>query len=1053
MLGLQMKPSQEAKRAAAITLSKGKMFEYDVPLEEHLEFSEDLDFALQFPLAIGTLGNAAGDIVSQALQSPRHERETQVSELLFAAQVLVGYVESREGQDVSGALRLLAAGAFYLADSPGTATSLIKDLGRESFGEHDFLERAVRFSLASPWSVEKSGVTDSRTAKIVKTLREHFQSGLPVSSIIEPIRLLRTWSYHSGTSHELLLSDLLCAIALKRFERSAWTCLPDYSNLRSESWADFLARPSAIKEMWPSQRMLGSAGLYRGESAVVQMPTSAGKTRATELILRSAFNSGRTKLALLVAPFRALCQEIAVDFQRAFQNDGVEINQLSDAMQTDSNSELSQWLELDADPKPHVVILTPEKLLYLLRQEDAFFANVGVVIYDEGHQFDSVARGTTYELLLTSIKRLLPKDAQTLLISAVITNAEELAKWLLGSEKKVVSNKWLQTRRLVAFASFPKNEVGQLRFNSAIEGEQDFVVPGVMPQEILRTKIREKARHFPTSESGSVALYLGLKLFDKGGVAIYVAKPASASKLVRDCVNEVFGRGLTLTPPSTFSDPEELVRIVKLFELNFGEASWLTKAAELGIFIHHGDTPHGIRLVVEHAMRQSHIKFIVCTSTLAQGVNLPIRYLLVTSASHGRDAISAKDFHNLIGRAGRAGMYDEGTVIFTDHELYDIRDKDDKKWKAAQLLLKSGSAAATSSALLRLCQPLASDSLKRELAAPSALELVLGLLTEPDETLNQFNDLDASLIRRGFSQAGLKNQLQVRQKIIEVVESFLMDNRGNIDSDEFIDFSRELGRETFAYEIGDHEQKANLERIFGAIAGKIERLVPEVERQVRYGKTLFGVDRSQEIDTWVRNKMFELQTCVTSDDLVDVVWEFLESLSVKKIISTTFPKRSIYQLGKGWLKGERYEVLLNNISNSGAYVQQGGKRFKFTIDTVANLCEQIFGYEFTLYLAGMNSAFCAFSGEGPATDAISSSFDLLQKRIKYGLPDQASISYFELGFSDRVIAQRISKRIPESAANSRHEARKFVRRNHEFMERLLDGFPSFFKEVLARTIR
>ena len=74
-----------------------------------------------------------------------------------------------------------------------------------------------------------------------------------------------------------------------------------------------------------------------------------------------------------------------------------------------------------------------------------------------------------------------------------------------------------------------------------------------------------------------------------------------------------------------------------------------------GIFSHHSILAHGIRLAVEHAMRD-HVRFVVCTSTLAQGVNLPIRYLIVTSVyrEHGT-RIKVRDFRNLIGRAGRVG--------------------------------------------------------------------------------------------------------------------------------------------------------------------------------------------------------------------------------------------------------------------------------------------------------------------------------------------------------------------------------------------------------------
>lgn len=1049
-----MKPSKSARHAAAITLSKGKMFEYGVPVEAHVALPDGIDLELQFPLAIGTIGDVAADIVSGRLGAKVHPRETPQSELLFSAQVLVAFTESRVAPEVSSALRLLAASAFYLADSPGSAMTLVKDLPPEVFEEVDFLSRAVRFALDRPWAPALARVRDPRTVRVIKGLRRHFSEGTSADTLLLPIGDLRTWSYETGTAHEVLLADVLGAVTFKRIERSAWTCLPGFSELPRSFWAPYLNRSQAVKEMWPSQRMLGNASLYRGASSVVQMPTSAGKTRATELILRSAFGSGRTKLALLIAPFRALCQEIAGDLQRAFHPDGFEVNQLSDAMQSDANSELAQWLALDGDPMPHVVVLTPEKLLYLLRQEASFVSNVGLVIYDEGHQFDSGTRGVTYELLLTSLKKLLPSNAQTVLISAVIKNSGQLAGWLLGDEGKMVSDQLLQTRRLIAFASFPPRKSGQLRFNAAIEGEQEFFVPRVMPKEALQVTSRENPRYFPTNESMSVALYLGLKLVPNGGVAIYTRAPASASKLVREAVKEVFGRGVSLAPPSRVSNEVELNRLIRLYEFNFGKASYLTKAASLGLFVHHGDTPQGLRITIEHAMREGHIKFIVCTSTLAQGVNLPIRYLLITAPMQGRDVIKARDFHNLIGRAGRAGMYGEGTVIFTDHRLYDTKDGEDSyKWNAAQNLLISDSAADTGSTLLQLCKPLVNDTRNKELAKPSPLEVVLGLIDEPDVALSQFDNLSPQLIKNRYSVDGLRRQLSVRRSTVEAIESFLMNYRGNQDSAEFIVSSRELGRDTFAHAIGSAVEQEIIQEVFAHIAQRIERIVPEVERQTRYGKSLFGVDRSLEIDAWVLDNLFELQICESVEDVFRVVWPFLEFLCVEKSFAKTRPNGINLRLAIAWLDGDSFASMLKILDDSNAYIQQGERRKKkFEVDTVVSLCEHTFGYEFALYLAGIRAAFYALGGSNETTEEVAGLFDTLQKRIKYGLPDADVVAYFELGFSERVTAQTVASAIADVSATTKHDAKLLVRKNREAVSNVVKEMPSLFQDVLARVL-
>ena len=89
-------------------------------------------------------------------------------------------------------------------------------------------------------------------------------------------------------------------------------------------------------------------------------------------------------------------------------------------MQLDYLQQLAELLGTGAPTSQNILVLTPEKFLYVLRQTPTLVADIGIVVYDEGHQFDSGRRGITYELLLTEIKALLPAAAQTILISAVI---------------------------------------------------------------------------------------------------------------------------------------------------------------------------------------------------------------------------------------------------------------------------------------------------------------------------------------------------------------------------------------------------------------------------------------------------------------------------------------------------------------------------------------------------------------------------------------------------------------------------------------------------------
>ena len=77
-----MKPKKRARYAAAVTLSKGKMFEYGVPEGDHIELPDDLDLQMQFPLAVGTVGDFASEVVAKTIgNSIEAQSQTPLDEL------------------------------------------------------------------------------------------------------------------------------------------------------------------------------------------------------------------------------------------------------------------------------------------------------------------------------------------------------------------------------------------------------------------------------------------------------------------------------------------------------------------------------------------------------------------------------------------------------------------------------------------------------------------------------------------------------------------------------------------------------------------------------------------------------------------------------------------------------------------------------------------------------------------------------------------------------------------------------------------------------------
>jgi hypothetical protein len=595
--------------------------------------------------------------------------------------------------------------------------------------------------------------------------------------------------------------------------------------------------------------------------------------------------------------------------------------------------------------------------------------------------------------------------------------------------------------------------LGQLSFREKSGGEQLFFVPRVLVAENLPLRGREwKPQPFPEqTDSGSIALYLGIKLVSNGGVAIFTGTKLSAAKIVREAAEKVFARGISIDAPSKSCDQVELTRLTHLYHQNFGDASYLTKAAALGIFAHHGNTPHGLRLAIEHAMRDGLIRLVVCTSTLAQGVNLPIRYLLVTGTQQGQDSIKVRDFHNLMGRAGRAGMHGEGTVIFTNPSLLDDRLKEPSRWRAVQDLLLPEKTEPTGSTLLELVRPLYNDY-KTYSITTSPVEIVKGLLYEREQLFAFANGPPQDLIEKHFSAASLVKQLYLKCEVLDAVQSFLMAYREETAPEMFYDKAVILAKETLAYYLGGEADRAHLIDVFTEIARHIEEVVPDIGQQARFGRTLLGVNDALAIDKWVAANVVQLSACVDEEGLLEVLWPLLAQLAPEARLKDTEPPEAIQQLARSWIVGKPYGSLYDGLNAVEARYPYGKQRRAFTIDMVVALCEQTFGFECALFLAAINEALPQVIGGDEEKERLERLMNSLQKRLKYGLPTGSSIAFFESGFAKRVVAQEVDAVIWEPATST-SSARALVKKSASEVRAVIDRYPAYFHAVFASMTR
>ncbi|MEK6963954.1 MAG: DEAD/DEAH box helicase [Nanoarchaeota archaeon] len=171
-----------------------------------------------------------------------------------------------------------------------------------------------------------------------------------------------------------------------------------------------------FKELRPSQIKAIEAGLFEDKNLLICTPTASGKTLVAELAALNALYHDQGKV-IYVVPLRALAQEKVRDFKRDYPDLKIVLTS-GDRDSDDSYLERFDW-----------IVTTSEKLDSLLRHKAAWLNNIKVVVVDEVHLLNDSTRGPTLEVLITLLRKILPK-LQLVALSATIGNPEELSSWL-----------------------------------------------------------------------------------------------------------------------------------------------------------------------------------------------------------------------------------------------------------------------------------------------------------------------------------------------------------------------------------------------------------------------------------------------------------------------------------------------------------------------------------------------------------------------------------------------------------------------------------------------
>jgi len=373
------------------------------------------------------------------------------------------------------------------------------------------------------------------------------------------------------------------------------------------AWRSVLEK-DGISSLYPPQAMaLGP--VLAGENLLLACPTASGKSLIAYFALLRAARAGRTGLYLV--PLRALAHEKAEELQK-FEELGLKVG----ISIGDFDLPAEKLDRLD------VLVATSEKADGLLRRGSPWLDRLGVVVADEVHLLRDPDRGPTLEVSLTRLRRAYP-HLQVVALSATVRNSEEVAEWLGG--RHVASTYRPVPLKLGVYYD------GRITFTDLTTRELS--APGEPVPRLVRTVVQE------------------------GGQALVFVNSRRASEQVAQSLTSTVGALLT---------PEERARAraaaAELSNVSDEETEGIRRLGGLlphGVAFHNASLTNPERRVVERAFRDRALKALVATPTLAAGINLPARRVIVRDTTRYDDRlglqapISAGEVHQMLGRAGR----------------------------------------------------------------------------------------------------------------------------------------------------------------------------------------------------------------------------------------------------------------------------------------------------------------------------------------------------------------------------------------------------------------
>jgi len=425
----------------------------------------------------------------------------------------------------------------------------------------------------------------------------------------------------------------------------------------AEQYARFRERQAApeftsFRELYDfdfDQFQVAACGaLTAGDGVLVAAPTGSGKTVVGEYAAHLALQRGRK--CFYTTPIKALSNQKYNDLVRRYDADTV-------GLLTGDNS---------VNGNAPIVVMTTEVLRNMLYAGSPTLRQLGYVVLDEVHYLADRARGAVWEEVIIH----LPESVRVVALSATVSNAEEFGEWL--AQVRGGTDVIVDEHRPVPL--WQHMLVGRRLYDLFTDDEHHQVNP-----ELIRLAQRDAYRappsrpgrggHRPRRPSPPYRPD-NIDRLDAAGLLpaiTFIFSRAGCDAAVQQCL----AAGLRLTTPDeaahietvaarrTADIPDEDLAIL-------GYHDWLT-GLRRGITAHHAGMLPAFKEVVEELFAAGLVRAVFATETLALGVNMPARTVVIERLDkwngEAHAALTPGEYTQLTGRAGRRGIDVEGHAV------------------------------------------------------------------------------------------------------------------------------------------------------------------------------------------------------------------------------------------------------------------------------------------------------------------------------------------------------------------------------------------------------